>query len=242
MQNFETNYLPPDAVYLTTKQAFETYNSCDDKSSDKANQCRTKLSWWFHQRKLMDDFLENRGKRYATCTLESYQCTNPLQKNIVRELGEYATLARATLDRGQNVILIGPKGTGKDHLLVALAKRVFMVTGEVPHWRNGVELLEQFHADAMEPKPWRFGNPLTDSKILYLSDILPPSGSLSESKQSALFRVIDSRYSHLKPTWMTLNVADGEEAEQRMGAQVVDRLRDGALVLQCNWESHRKRA
>jgi hypothetical protein len=51
---------------------------------------------------------------------------------------------------------------------------------------------------------------------------------------------VDYRYSHRKPIWLTLNVADGAEAELRMGAQTVDRLRDGALVLFCNWPSYRK--
>lgn len=242
MQNFETSYLPDDSAYSITMQSYEAYQRIDDKSSDEANQCRIQLEWWGKRRKLIENFLEARGRRYKDCTLDSFKCTNAMQEKTVSALRDYATKAKEAIERGQSVLMIGPKGTGKDHLLVGLAKAVFMVTGEAPLWRNGVDLLEQFHAEAMEPKGCRLLDPLTTSKILYLSDILPPTGSLSESKQSALFRVIDSRYSHLKPTWMTLNVADGAEAEHRMGAQIVDRLRDGALVLHCNWESHRKRA
>ncbi len=39
-----------------------------------------------------------------------------------------------------------------------------------------------------------------------------------------------------------MNVSSGEEAEKRIGAQIVDRLRDGALSIVCNWPSHRKSA
>ena len=39
---------------------------------------------------------------------------------------------------------------------------------------------------------------------------------------------------------MTLNVADGAEAEARMVAQVVDRLRNDALILFCNWPNYRE--
>jgi hypothetical protein len=55
-----------------------------------------------------------------------------------------------------------------------------------------------------------------------------------------LFRAIDARYRDYRPTWVTINVGGGDEAEDRMGMQLVDRLRDRAVSIHCNWPSHRK--
>jgi DNA replication protein DnaC len=54
-----------------------------------------------------------------------------------------------------------------------------------------------------------------------------------------LLEIIDRRYSHLLPTWMTINVANRKEAETRMGAPTVDRLAHDALTVVCDWPSFR---
>lgn len=76
--------------------------------------------------------------------------------------------------------------------------------------------------------------------LLYISDPLPPTGTLSEFQMSSMFRILDARYSHKKATVVTINVADGNEMDLRMGVQNGDRLRDGALAIKCNWQSFRK--
>ena len=75
--------------------------------------------------------------------------------------------------------------------------------------------------------------------VLYVSDLVPPTGALNERQQAELFRIVDYRYSNLKSIFLTLNVAKAQEAEGRLGAQSVDRLRDNALVIHCNWASKR---
>ncbi len=76
--------------------------------------------------------------------------------------------------------------------------------------------------------------------MLVLDDVLPPNGVLTEYQASTLHRLIDARYRRCRPTWVTMNAADGAEAERGMGPQVVDRLRHGALALFCSWPSYRK--
>ena len=238
MQSFNTSYLTENSAYTITKNAHAKLQTID-RRSDEARQIETQLNDWNNVQFKMQKFVEARGLRYAPCTFENFVVSSKTQQKVVDALIAYAANSKDLIAKGKNVLVLGSKGTGKDHLLCALAKRCQLESGSVPHWQNGVDLLEQFHREALNGY-YRFHDPLEHSDILYVSDPIPPTGSLSESKQASMFRVIDSRYSQLKPTWMTLNVADGDEAEKRMGAQTVDRLRDGALVLFCNWASYRK--
>lgn len=187
----------------------------------------------------------DRGRRYAECSFDNFEAGTDAQRQIVDQLKSYVRDAASIA--GTNVVLFGPKGTGKDHLLRALATASAYFHGIVPLWRQGVDLHENLRREAFRDegrsKLTLGDDPHDDEEttdVLWISDPLPPSGGLTEYQQAKLFGLIDRRYSDLRPTWITMNVADGSEAESRMGAQVVDRLRDGALVLNCNWPSYRK--
>ncbi len=75
--------------------------------------------------------------------------------------------------------------------------------------------------------------------VLIVSAPMPPKSDASAYNADVLFRIFDRRYRAMKSTWLTMNVADGEEAERRFASAIVDRFRDGSLCLECNWSSHR---
>jgi hypothetical protein len=52
--------------------------------------------------------------------------------------------------------------------------------------------------------------------------------------------LIDDRYNDCKPTLVTMNVADGKEADTKLGSPILDRLRHGAITIKCEWPSYRK--
>ena len=233
----------------------------EPRSDKEKNDDREILSRWRSAKSELDATIKNRGARYVNCSFDNFEITCDEQAKVVDALKSYAANAIDNLANGRNVLLFGPKGSGKDHLLIALAKYVFMQTAEAFHWENGVDWFEHLRQLAIGQSAraerslnyWqmRMHNAgklsMNDSiealcPIFVLSDPLPPSGALSEFQQASLFRVVDARYANLRPTWVSLNVADGAECERRMGAQSADRLRDGALALHCNWPSHRKAA
>lgn len=82
--------------------------------------------------------------------------------------------------------------------------------------------------------------PLEWVDVLYVSDPQPPTGAISDHQASMFLRILDQRCRRNKPTWVTMNVKDRQEAETRLGVPLVDRLRDGALCLDCFWPSYRK--
>lgn len=242
MQNSEsidTQYTTTPFIQLA-KEADERRDErgrwVDKKDFDLSQQ-------WSRAHSMMGYLLRQRGRRYAACTLENYIPKGSEQQTVLEQLKDYALNSVKHISEGKNVVLYGPKGAGKDHLLMGLARAVAIQAGFAPYWVNGIELFSQMQDEACGRGFRQILDDRDDyqkTPLLYISDPLPPTGVLSEFQQAGLYRIVDYRYSNLKPIWMTLNVSDGAEAEARMGAQVVDRLRHDGLLLECNWPSFRE--
>jgi DNA replication protein DnaC len=184
--------------------------------------------------------LAQRGERYRDCRLHTFECSEGSQQAVVKQLVGFCHSIGENIGKGRGLILFGPKGTGKDHLAMACARAAIAAFCSL-RWVNGADLFGDFR-DAMGSGE-RESDLLakyTGPDVLWISDPLPPAGSLTEFQTTTLFRLLDRRYSHRLGTWITVNVAGASELEQRIGAQNFDRLRDGALVLHCNWKSYRR--
>ena len=188
-----------------------------------------------------NDLIAERGKRYNDCRLSNFVVTNEKQKQVVDELRTYCESMRDNVEAGRGIVLFGPAGTGKDHFMMALA-RVAICNDIGVSWENGMDFFatvrDSFGRDDGETEA-ELIRYLTKPEILILSDPLPPAGKLTEFQTNVLFRAIDYRYSRCQPMWVTLNCTGRKEADERMGAQNMDRLIHGSLKLFCDWESYR---
>jgi DNA replication protein DnaC len=181
-------------------------------------------------------FLVSRGERYRGCSFASYLTETESQRAAVDTLS-----AVAQLENLPNVILFGPRGTGKDHLMVAAIRTAFGGPLSSVYWTTGMDLFGDIR-DRMESAETErsFVERLGSTGLLAISDPIPISGGFTEHQANMLYRIIDRRYSCNRPTWVTINVSSGAEFDQKLGAATADRIRDGALVIECNWRSHRK--
>lgn len=185
------------------------------------------------------------GRRYADCTFENFLRYGTYmeidrQNLAVEELRKYAAGIKANCERGTGVVLFGPVGTGKDHLMVALM-RAACQAGIAVDWTNGMTIfgLMRDRMDQSKPEQQLLGEYATPG-VLVISDPTPPWGKLTEYQTSFLFRLIDQRYRQCKPTWVTANFSSGEDAAARVSAPIIDRLKHGSLSIHCEWNSYRK--
>lgn len=186
--------------------------------------------------------IQRRGPRYEDCRLANFATDAGGQAKAVESLRTFGSNLLDNCESGRGLILFGPKGTGKDHLAMALATHAIMNHGLDVEWVNGMDLFGRFR-DAMDDKDTTEHDLVRHyarRQILYISDPVPPVGNLTEFQAATLFRILDTRYSNMMPTWITVNVTSAAELDARIGAQNGDRLRDGALAIFCNWPSYRK--
>jgi len=171
--------------------------------------------------------------------LGNYQIDFPQQQSVVDLVQQYLIALPDLAKKGKSVLFFGPPGTGKDHLLVAMMKAAVM-GGVDLHWDDGAEMFGKFRDNMRgSESETTMLDRYTRPTILAISDPSPPFGGLTSYQASMFFRIVDRRYRDMKPTWITINVADRAEAEERIGASIVDRLGHDALALPCNWPSFR---
>ncbi|MEM9588989.1 MAG: ATP-binding protein [Planctomycetota bacterium] len=188
------------------------------------------------------------GRRYRSCRFANFKAETNGQRHALESCVRYVEEFGQHVRDGVSLVFIGPKGTGKDHLMVSVLRAIVL---GYPHkssrrrravYRDGLRLFAEFRGSIGSSKGEdTIVGSYTEPHLLALSDPLPPTGSLSEYEQRMLLRIIDGRYRECRPTTATLNVANRDELDARMGAQAADRLLDGAIVVRCDWESYRMR-
>lgn len=186
-----------------------------------------------------------RGKRYTDCTLENFAVygadkQQAMQRSAVDYIDEYCRNLHENIADSRGVFLFGPCGTGKDHLATFVARVFIQVTAEPVRWVCGAELYQQLR-DSFDGKKseGEVLRPYASAPLLWISDPLPVKGELSAFEASALYRLIEARYSNRRPLLMTANLGPNE-ADKHFGPAVARRLRETTLQIYCNWTSYRR--
>lgn len=182
------------------------------------------------------------GKRYANASLDDFETPHDAQLDVLGDVRDYCEHVEERIASGSGLFLIGPPGTGKDHLVAAVLFDAVSKGIDVA-WTDGMQLFAAARDNIDSNKTeasWLAA--YTKPTLLAISDPVPPLGTVKEGFQLAtLFSIVDRRYRDMRPTLMTLNVNDRDEAEKRMAPNIVDRLAHGALVLRCDWPSYRRK-
>lgn len=184
------------------------------------------------------------GPRYASCTLNGYECYHPRQTEVRAQLVDFAYRMPTVLEAGGGLVLFGDPGTGKDHLVAALLKVAVGQHALDVAWYDAGDLLDRIYfaiRSDSEAALRELMVGLHRPHVLAISDPQPPHGSLSDSQLRRLRDVIDRRYRAGLSTWLTTNLDRREDAEKLLTAPVIQRLKEASLVILCDWPSYRER-
>lgn len=170
-------------------------------------------------------------ERYRQETFDTYECETEKQRRAVQCLREY---------RGnKNIIIHGPPGTGKTHLMWALIK-----TNQEARYRKLSDIIRQvkcsFAPTARESEE-DILNDLAKVKILVIDEIGRQMGSSFE--MNFIFDLIDVRYSNYRPIILCSNLplAGEESITSYIGSAAMDRINENAVEIYCDWDNYRKK-
>lgn len=184
------------------------------------------------------------GSRYARCRLSNFHCETDAQRHVVATLGATAKRITEHVRGCGGLVLFGEVGTGKDHLLAAMLYEAAS-RGLTVDWTNGVDLFgkvrDLIDIKGDDGKESKLVNHYRLPDVLAISDLVPPVGGPRQYSAEWLFRIVDARYREMKPTWVTVNAVNSEQAGELLTFPVVDRLKDNAVCISCAWSSYRKR-
>lgn len=181
------------------------------------------------------------GERYAfqRCSLNTFRVYDPVQKQAVTAVSGLISRIKESIRAGENILIFGGVGTGKDHLLAALLYAA-AENGIDPRWFNGQEVFGQFR-DRIDTGQSDEG-PITTmarAPVLAISDPTPTAREASAWDLNNLYRIVDRRYRMLRPTWLSMNAESPDDADIKLSAPVFDRLRHNATLIPCFWPSYR---
>jgi len=190
------------------------------------------------------DLCRSLGRRYAQCTLSTYEIYDPKQKAVIDRLRYFAEEMPEFLETSGGLLLFGNPGTGKDHLIAALLKLAIAKHGLTVAWWDAGALFDElyFAIKADDEAPLKSTlKMLRRPHVLAISDPQPPQGSLSDAQLRRLRDLIDWRYRAGLSTWLTTNLDNREHAEKLLTAPVMQRVKEASGVILCDWPSYRER-
>jgi DNA replication protein DnaC len=189
------------------------------------------------------EFLRQCGSESAKgYTFTAYDTNgNPYQNRCKDAVLDWAQRGKESLDHSRSLILHGPVGTGKDHLAIAACRSLSLRHG----YRVGFLAVQDWFGrirDAMDDNESERSiiGEASSPDVLVISDPLPPFGNLTQHQATMFYRLVERRSSLRRHNIVTINVRDDSEAYERLGAPTWNRLIEDALMIHCNWPSHRQ--
>lgn len=214
-----------------------------DRIARKHDEFQAKVKREQRRSAALHELAKSLGTRYSAdrVGLERFTTYHAAQRPIIDKVRRLVEDLPSFIADGNGLILFGPVGTGKDHLLAGILYAA-AEQGISCQWVNGLDFFGMIRDRMREELPEKaIITQLSMPDVLAISDPIPPCRGPTDWNIEVLYRLVDNRYRHRKSTWLTLNVASEKEADELLSAQVFDRLRDGAELLPCFWPSYRSR-
>jgi len=172
-------------------------------------------------------------------TLESF----PFQKQPTINKSQIMSLAELEfIGKTQNIVLIGPPGTGKTGLAVGLLRKA-LIAGYRGRFYNAQDLLDELYSSLADRSTNKLINRLARYDLLVIDEL--GYLTLNTEQVNAFFKLMGERYSR-KPTVITTNL-DYDQWHSLFNAKdllnaLLDRLKHRCITITIDGPSLRKPA
>lgn len=179
------------------------------------------------------------GALLENATIANYVSKTLEQQKAVATAIKYADNACLALENGINLIFFGTVGTGKDHLMMGVAKKLFNARKTVA-WTNGPQLKTRMR-DCINgnDSEMELNRDCLKPDFLWISDLVVAGHPLTPYQSDCVYQIVEARSAQKKPILMTINVKNPFEFNTSLGAATADRLRNKAICHFFDWESYR---
>jgi DNA replication protein DnaC len=181
------------------------------------------------------------GPRYARCWFDNYKVGNDeaaeYRESALEDAVEYARRLKVNKGSGENLLLIGSCGTGKDHLAVAVSRAALSFGMNVKYMRGSVLCRHcvEHNKEHGTDVPYETLN----VDLLVISDIEPNANKASDFEERALMTLIDYRYTQMLPTVVTSNSRTLDDLAEIIGERIVSRLNHFCALVPMIWDDYR---
>lgn len=166
-------------------------------------------------------------RRFSAKGFDAYQPATPSQQAALSACQGYVENIDANIDAGRCLVLTGPKGVGKSHLLSA-ALMAICEKGIATRYSTMIEFLASVKGNWAWHGDDEVIGEFTDVLVLVLDEVWIPG---HERDREAIFALIDARYRDCLPTLIATNLS-WDMMREHLGERFIDRLCEaGGLIL-----------
>lgn len=166
--------------------------------------------------------------------LRDWKITDPRQTRVLEAVTQWikASLSGTV----ENLILLGPTGSGKSHIAAAAAK-AHTQKGIDARWVKSSAFVDEVRDSWSKKESHEHNVYMRYAKagLLVIDEV--GQRDRTENAQELLGELAYHRFKR-GPTIITSNLTE-EALEQHLGDRAADRLLSGALIINCNWPSYR---
>lgn len=173
----------------------------------------------------------------AVKRLEDFDLTWPKGGLPKKQFGELSSLA--FIERRENVVLMGPSGLGKTHLMLALAHKACLC-GSTAWYSTCIDLIENLQRAREQGRLKRKLSWLRKPHVLVIDEV--GYETLNREQANMFFQVVNARYEH-GPIILTTNKPFGAWADmlgdEAIATATLDRLLHHAVIVSLKGDSYR---